>query len=1020
MAHTEGADYLLLLVDDNPTNLSLLCELIHQNLPQCRVLTASNGADALEIANTEPPDGVLLDMQMPGMDGIEVCRRLKADPRTAHAAVILMTAHQSTPELRADGLDAGAQDFICQPIRNVELLARIRALLRIRQLERDLRSSNSELQARMARKNATLRWVSGLLSAADSTGALTSAETVRQLETLLAEDGELDLSKFDGQLFARFPDALRRTLWRIGLIGQVPGALTLKLAEIDDVRGALDYLVRHNYFVDYSARDDCYQVNPPLKDYLVRMARQELSAGEQRQVFVVASDWFFERGDLVRGLDYLIQSGDGEGLERICSEILPQVYAEGRMRHLRPHVEALSKVLSDGSRPWGRMLLGLLLFETEPAEAVVWLRAALQEFRHAGDSAGTVFAASILLKHICLVSGDFSCGGQIYEELTGLYAEFDLSGNRHIRILGAFSLGLTEMLIFGNLQKADIYLTLALETAREMYLPEYLLTGRIGRALLSLYQGRWNAAMRELELATGYGKRYEVNISTRLMFHHVLALLLQNMGDVLGCRQQIALARKVDGLFLQQSLFQLQLTLLEVQNEIAHDHVEPAQDLLAAHMAAPGADSHPVRGQILALQALIFALSGQHEEAEQTFTEVAALGVKKDAVIYRCREEIFLAWARTALGDWQAAQLLAQNALQMAESLENPYLQASALAILGYACYRLDRSGEAAEFYQQAQVLMDQCGLRNLLGWNPRLMTDVFASMIRLGVAGENSRVLSRDRIYVSYLRDGSPIPTLRFRILGDYSVSIGGKTIHLQDGLTAALRQLLGLILISRGCHLEVGEVQSQFWPDSPPEQGRSRIDSLMSRLRRTLEGLLPDIDIRHYLYLRRGVIGLDNCWLDATEFETLVRAGLRHAKRREHLLADQHFRRAHRLWRGEVEIVLPNDHNQEYYRQELLLLYLESTIAWMDLLQESRQWDELIGLGQRALKYDATNEDVVRRLYRAGLLSQRPHLASQVLRDYGTHLSEDGYDRDEVRAILTSLEESCRQDIRTLSSPD
>ncbi|GAB4175052.1 MAG: hypothetical protein Tsb0017_16780 [Geothermobacteraceae bacterium] len=1008
-----SAEYLLLLVDDNPTNLSLLRELIHQNLPECRVMTASNGVDALEMALVEAPDGALLDMQMPGMDGIEVCRRLKADPRTAHTAVILITAHQSTPELRAEGLDAGAQDFISQPIRNVELLARIRALLRIRQVERKWRDIHTDLQGRMARKNATLRWVSGLLSAADSTGALVAPDALRQLEVLLAEDGELNMAKFDGQLFARFPEALRRTLLRVGLIGNVPGPLAESVSEIEDVRGALDYLVRQNYFVDYSAADDSYQFNSPFRDYLVRMAQQDLDAEDMKQTYVRASDWFLERENLARGLDYLFYSGDLVNTERICSQVLPELYASAGIRQLEDHLDRMRQTASDRA-PWITLLAGLILLESRPAAALAPLQTALEEFRDRGDSAGTILAGAAILRHVCLVSGDFELGREIHTSTSAAFAAFDLSGQRHVRIQGAFSLGLAELLIFGNLQGADIYLTLALETAQALHIPEYMLTGRIGRGLITLYRGGWNAAMRELELAAGYSRKAGINPSTRQMYHAVMALLLQNMGEVLSCRRQIGLARSEEpATFFEQSLLQPQLALLDVQTELAHGYEEKARDLLDACSVLPGAANDHVRCQLYSFRGLVCALTGQPEEAEACCRQAGELRQKVGGAIYRSREEILIAWTCLALGEWEAASRHAESGLKLTEDLDNPFLRASAMFVRGYARHQLDQSAQAVEDYRNAQLLMERWGYINLYGWNPRLMTSVFSSMVRLGVATEASLALSRNRLYVGYLKDGSPLPTLRFRILGDFSIAVAGRTIHLKDSLTASLRQLLGLLLVSPGCQVEVGEVQSQFWPDSPPEQGRSRIDSLMSRLRKSLEELLPGIAVKHYLHLRRGVVSLENCWVDAMEFESLVRAGLRHARRRESLMADRCFRRAHRLWRGEVEVVLPNDHSQEYFRQDLLLLYFESALAWMDLLLADRQWDEAVELGQRVLRYDPTHENVVRRLYKAGLLARRLHLANQILRDYGKALAAEGYDRDEVRNILDSLEESCRQEI-------
>jgi two-component system, cell cycle sensor histidine kinase and response regulator CckA len=147
----------LLLVDDRPDNLFVISELTNAHLPGCQVLTAANAQEGLEQAFAHSPDGILIDVQMPGMDGIEMCRRLKADQRTAHVPVILMTAHRSDPTLRAAGLDAGAEDFIAKPVDNVELVARIKVILRIKRAEDRLRQANAELEGIVAGRTSTLR-----------------------------------------------------------------------------------------------------------------------------------------------------------------------------------------------------------------------------------------------------------------------------------------------------------------------------------------------------------------------------------------------------------------------------------------------------------------------------------------------------------------------------------------------------------------------------------------------------------------------------------------------------------------------------------------------------------------------------------------------------------------------------------------------------------------------------------------------------------------------------------------------
>lgn len=118
----------LLVVDDQPLNIQVL---VHIFSPDHTVLTATNGAQALALCAQQLPDLILLDVMMPGMDGHEVCRRLKADPRTRDIPVIFVTV-QSDPQEEAIGLLQGAVDFIPQPVNASVVRARVQTHLRLR------------------------------------------------------------------------------------------------------------------------------------------------------------------------------------------------------------------------------------------------------------------------------------------------------------------------------------------------------------------------------------------------------------------------------------------------------------------------------------------------------------------------------------------------------------------------------------------------------------------------------------------------------------------------------------------------------------------------------------------------------------------------------------------------------------------------------------------------------------------------------------------------------------------------
>lgn len=123
----------VLIVDDQPSGLMVLEGLLHNQ--GFTVVTASNGHEALAQATSSPPDALLLDVMMPGMDGYEVCRRLRQNPVTAELPIIMVTALNDR-DSRLKGLNAGADDFVSKPFDRIELQARVQTITKLNRYRR--------------------------------------------------------------------------------------------------------------------------------------------------------------------------------------------------------------------------------------------------------------------------------------------------------------------------------------------------------------------------------------------------------------------------------------------------------------------------------------------------------------------------------------------------------------------------------------------------------------------------------------------------------------------------------------------------------------------------------------------------------------------------------------------------------------------------------------------------------------------------------------------------------------------
>ena len=180
----------ILVVDDIPANVKLLeVRLLAEYF---EVLTATNGPDAIDTCENGKVDVVLLDVMMPGMDGFEVCRRLKSDPATSHIPVVMITALDQVTD-RVRGLEAGADDFLTKPVNDLQLMTRVKSLVRLKSLTDELR-----LRASTTRNIGIEELLNRTFTPADTTPKVLLVDerksSFERIQKMLRDGADLDVS----------------------------------------------------------------------------------------------------------------------------------------------------------------------------------------------------------------------------------------------------------------------------------------------------------------------------------------------------------------------------------------------------------------------------------------------------------------------------------------------------------------------------------------------------------------------------------------------------------------------------------------------------------------------------------------------------------------------------------------------------------------------------------------------------------------------------------------------------------
>ena len=148
---------LILIVDDNPTNVDILQARLAAN--NYEIITAADGEEGLAKAREAQPDLILLDIMMPKMDGLEVCRRLRSDTSLPFMPIILVTAKADSKDVVA-GLEAGGDEYLTKPVDHAALVARVKSMLRIKMLHDTVIEQSAQLKAQLetATKIQSLFW----------------------------------------------------------------------------------------------------------------------------------------------------------------------------------------------------------------------------------------------------------------------------------------------------------------------------------------------------------------------------------------------------------------------------------------------------------------------------------------------------------------------------------------------------------------------------------------------------------------------------------------------------------------------------------------------------------------------------------------------------------------------------------------------------------------------------------------------------------------------------------------------
>lgn len=1001
MAEING-HYSLLLVDDNPTNLTLLAKIIELDLPEVRVLTASSGMEALQLVEREQVDGAFIDVQMPQMSGLEVCRRIKTDPRTADMPLVLITAHLATPEMRAEGLEFGAYDFISQPISNIEMLARIKVMLRLCQGERLQRHDNQQPDEDYSIR---IRWLSGLLLSGDGPQATPDQALLR---TLAGEQPEEDLDEqlLVEQLAGKFPLAWRRTFSKLALLDSIPVALARKLSEVCDIEAIFDYLQRYDLILQPSARGgEIFCFKPQARELLRERCAQTLQPRELQQMYLFAADWYRQRNDLTAAFDFMLRAEQypaisqlfsQEGLAMLAGKWQPQVL---QLLAQIPEEEAVRC-------GWLALFTGVGYMHSRPLEVETWLELARSRFVAGGDQRGELLVLSQQILQYLIADGQQDLGLLRLERLRQLaeqQLEF-LDPLNRLKVL--FAQGLAELFFAGCLPRCEEVLTGAMHESLREKLPEQQLDLHLLQALLALFQGRLRVARAAMEQGRDLLSKLAENSLSAKCFWIVACELLFVSGELDTFFRQRRFARQTWGQDeLQQSAFGPLLNCSVILCLLAEGNTVTASEQLELALVEGPATTRPhFRSWFLQLRGLINALTDRFDEALTDSEQGLELRARVDEKL-NSLPNLLLAGATAVVSQrYQAATELLQTGLARSVELGEERYRSGFHAWTALLHHRCGKDSPALTHLEELFAQLRRQNIDFFFALTPGLIRELAPLAAgRVDWSGQLQQLAQR-WLDCGITDDGRLVPLIKLQLLGGFRMRLDGQDFELSE-VGQASRQLLALLVTAPNRSLSVELLMGSLWPNSPPSKARNSFDTALSRLRKSLEGCFGKQIRQDYLVSEKGMLQLRYAQVDAGQVSTALESARRHLQRGNLWQAEQAFWQADRYWTGEFLVGFELEAELPYLRDQFNQLRLEQLEGLARLLLLRGDRAEALRLLKTGLQLEPTHDVLVKQLLEIYQQQEDHRAGRQLLDNYRKALLEEEYDPLEIDELIATL---------------
>lgn len=642
--------------------------------------------------------------------------------------------------------------------------------------------------------------------------------------------------------------------------------------------------------------------------------------------------------------------------------------------------------------------------DSEPQRILHLLDRALEIFSRQGDKRGELLTLSHLMSIHISTTGYCKESEEYLERAERMFYEVADSLSVYMTILVARSLALSFCVLLGDMGRASQFSTLAYSLANRHKIVNFQAALLMVKGYEQIFAGNTAQTFMYLEQAAPYIHNLEVGTFNALGIRVMLFNFLFHNGDFdnyFDQRDQLIsiMGRKI----FAQSIAGPFCYLWEIDIALNRGRTDEAMELTEQLISQKDKGLSPhLLSQALQFKAFILATRGHKDEALQIVEESVKLRKVAKGNYFIALNKILTGLTYGHCGLHESALELLSEGIGCSRQLPTEYIDACGILHRASLHIQMGNGEEACRDLEVGLRLMRQNSYVHFWAWTPAAMQPILELAVRHGI--EPARKLAAGRIEMALPDSGGTIPLLRVKTFGGLRLALGDKEVLASEDLTPTQRTLICLLVSSPGMKIGQEQVQLFLWPDSSQEKARVNFDTLLSRLRKSIDKAIKPLSVKSYCKLQKGILLLDNCRIDAIDFIEKSEEGLRHARLQEFWQAGNLFLQAHRLWQGRFVPEVTGGHQIRNFRDKLFGHLQELTLKWCEILAESDRNREAITIAEKALRYEPTNHSLVRLLY--NLHRNSPVIeARQVLKQFTTTLQNQNYPEEEIAELVREI---------------